>query len=641
MHEHGKEGSRYQLRSQGVLPFYVPRGKRTVRKRSSAVVSSEAAAPPTPERAAEDILHCSAESLGTEQGFPASVGSQFLQGGSVSSDSEAGDPCTLVSDDSDTMEAPAAAGSSRDNRFSGRPGTQTLREFKAFVTSMISRFKFKHGTNYTALYMFEQLPLCIVDETLDLYDLHVVRLTETRPGPNPAHRQALQLAYDNRLAAVVAAHRQGVTAGTIDPAVTPEPTTITLTPAEMAAATVNISRDIPVPVFNDPVAEFFTVLDAAFPLKSPEKVAELSNFVRKKSETLQMMYRRMQKLRDDTQMLTDADAAVKFLDALEADTYLHFHLVNALFDRFGDTYTLTQVYETAERLELAHVHYATSHRKAYASYKGTFTPKHGHASTSGEKASTKSTTPKASKTAHAAEATSSTIRCNYCANPDHIAPQCKCPRDALYCTTCKRTSHVSAVCGAQCKGEKSFEAKKSGGNEGEVAATAGTTTAGQTSKSKWQAKKAQKNQAKTAATAEVDKVAALEATVSSLTTQLQTLSAAAKASETAGNKTSAPVNAGMGERYGFPYDVFVAQLEPRIQYHGDSNSLDCSAHLGLRDLPSTWWGQSLEHDEEVDAPAFGPTTRQQKARTVMPQSFQTLDEGQVSPLQGQDHVPSA
>lgn len=35
-----------------------------------------------------------------------------------------------------------------------------------------------------------------------------------------------------------------------------------------------------------------------------------------------MMYCRMQKLRDDTRMLTDSNAAVKFLDALETDAYI-------------------------------------------------------------------------------------------------------------------------------------------------------------------------------------------------------------------------------------------------------------------------------------------------------------------------------
>lgn len=39
-----------------------------------------------------------------------------------------------------------------------------------------------------------------------------------------------------------------------------------------------------------------------------------------------------------------------------------------------------------------------------------------------------------------------------------------------------------------------------------------------------------------------------------------------------------------------------------------------------------------------EATVLGPITRQQRARTAMPQSFQTLPEGQVPLLRGQDHL---
>lgn len=79
-------------------------------------------------------------------------------------------------------------------------------------------------------------------------------------------------------------HWAGVIAGTI-PGTDPEPTAVTLTPAEMAAAMVNIPREVMVPTYADPVTEFFNLLDHAFPLKSLEKVVELNNFACKKGET--------------------------------------------------------------------------------------------------------------------------------------------------------------------------------------------------------------------------------------------------------------------------------------------------------------------------------------------------------------------
>lgn len=57
----------------------------------------------------------------------------------------------------------------------------------------------------------------------------------------------------------------------------------------------------------------------------------------------------------------------------------------------------------------------------------------------------------------------------------------------------------------------------------------------------------------------------------------------------------------------------------------------------LEDLPASWFGCSVEMTEATPV-AMRPTTRQQRARTAMRQSFQTLSEEQAVPLHGQDHL---
>lgn len=164
MRERDSEGPRYPLRSRAVLPFFIPQGRRTPRRRSVVVISE-------PEVKGIPASHTEEASDNVSEAFPdhsmkatarsvaaPAAGSPFLQVCSASSESEVGSVTSSVPDEYDVMDLPPVVGGSRDNRFSGRPRTQTLRDFKAFVTSMISRYKFKHGQNYTALYMFEQLP---------------------------------------------------------------------------------------------------------------------------------------------------------------------------------------------------------------------------------------------------------------------------------------------------------------------------------------------------------------------------------------------------------------------------------------------------------------------------------------------------
>ncbi len=45
----------------------------------------------------------------------------------------------------------------RIEKFSGRPGTIFLREFKAIFSTMVYDLKLKYGANYTETFAFKQL----------------------------------------------------------------------------------------------------------------------------------------------------------------------------------------------------------------------------------------------------------------------------------------------------------------------------------------------------------------------------------------------------------------------------------------------------------------------------------------------------
>ena len=95
----------------------------------------------------------------------------------------------------------------------------------------------------------------------------------------------------------------------------PVPTSVALSPQQLAAATDTISPTIGSPTFSDPVGEFFRILELEFPVKSSEKILQLATFSRQKGETLKMLYRRLLKLKDNTQSITDLEAAHRYLCA--------------------------------------------------------------------------------------------------------------------------------------------------------------------------------------------------------------------------------------------------------------------------------------------------------------------------------------
>jgi hypothetical protein len=73
-----------------------------------------------------------------------------------------------------------------------------------------------------------------------------------------------------------------------------------------------------------------------------------------------MLYMRLFKLKEDTQNITNLEVADRYLRSLESTSTLHAKVLQRVFAKFGDLYTLLDVYNISEKLELAHAHYEAS-----------------------------------------------------------------------------------------------------------------------------------------------------------------------------------------------------------------------------------------------------------------------------------------
>ena len=307
-----------------------------------------------------------------------------------------------------TMEVSSSSG--RIEKFSGRPGTISLREFKATFSTVVCELELKYGANFTNAFAFKQLARYVHYEALDVYEQHSQRILGITQIPNPAYAAAIATASQAALQAAIVQH------GSVPNNPAPPPTSVALTPQELDAATANVTPTIGSSTFADPVGEFFRVLELEFPVKSSEKILQLATFSRQKDETLKMLYRRLLKLKEDTQSITDLEAAHRYLRSLEGNPTLHSQVLQRVFSEFGDSYTLLDVYTISEKLELAHAYYDARNMRPYTRSRPQQPPA----------ATTRSPhTSSRSKPAHFAAPILPS--CNYCGNPDHKANECNIP----------------------------------------------------------------------------------------------------------------------------------------------------------------------------------------------------------------------
>ncbi len=91
-----------------------------------------------------------------------------------------------------TMEVSSSSG--RIEKFNGRSGTISLREFKATFLTVVCELELKYGANYTNAFAFKQLARYVQYEALDVYEQHSPRILGVTQIPNPAYATAIAIA---------------------------------------------------------------------------------------------------------------------------------------------------------------------------------------------------------------------------------------------------------------------------------------------------------------------------------------------------------------------------------------------------------------------------------------------------------------
>ncbi len=151
-----------------------------------------------------------------------------------------------------------------------------------------------------------------------------------------------------------------------------------------------------------------------------------------------MLYRRLLKLKEDTQSITDLEAAHRYLRSLEGTSTLHAQVLQRVFAEFGDSYTLLDMYNILEKLELAHAHYEASIMRPPSRSRPQPPP-----------AAPTRSSHSSSKTKAVHLATPILPSCNYYGNLAHKVSECNIPSEDLFCDYCGKEGHHEAICFAK------------------------------------------------------------------------------------------------------------------------------------------------------------------------------------------------
>jgi hypothetical protein len=132
-----------------------------------------------------------------------------------------------------------------------RPGTISLREFKATFLIMVCELELKYGINYTDAFAFKQLARYVHYETLDIYEQHSLKILGITQITNPAY--AITIATASQAALQVSIAHHGIVPNNLDLV----PTSINLSLEQLIIAIANNPPTINALAFVDPVGEFF------------------------------------------------------------------------------------------------------------------------------------------------------------------------------------------------------------------------------------------------------------------------------------------------------------------------------------------------------------------------------------------------
>jgi hypothetical protein len=90
------------------------------------------------------------------------------------------------------MEVSSSSG--RIEKFSKRPATISLKEFKVSFSTVVCELELKYGTNYIEAFAFKQLARYVHYEALDVYEQHFARILGVTQIPNPVYAIAIAIA---------------------------------------------------------------------------------------------------------------------------------------------------------------------------------------------------------------------------------------------------------------------------------------------------------------------------------------------------------------------------------------------------------------------------------------------------------------
>jgi hypothetical protein len=213
------------------------------------------------------------------------------------------------------MEVNSSSG--RIEKFNRRPCTISLREFKATFSTVVCELELKYSVNYIETFTFKELARYVHYEALDVYKQHFPRILGVTQIPNPTYATAIAIASQVALQAAIAHH------GTMPNNPNPIPISVNLSLQQLIVVMANNPPTINASTFANLVGEFFQVLELEFLIKSSEKILQFITFFQQKDETLKMLYKRLLKLKEDTQSITDLEVAHQYLRSLEGTPTLH------------------------------------------------------------------------------------------------------------------------------------------------------------------------------------------------------------------------------------------------------------------------------------------------------------------------------
>jgi hypothetical protein len=91
-------------------------------------------------------------------------------------------------------------------KFNGRLGAISLREFKATFSTVVYELELKYGANYTEAFTFKQLARNVHYEALDVYEQHSSKILNVIYIPNPTYAIAITIASQAALQVAITHH---------------------------------------------------------------------------------------------------------------------------------------------------------------------------------------------------------------------------------------------------------------------------------------------------------------------------------------------------------------------------------------------------------------------------------------------------